>query len=69
MTYDSQAVRTILAGDNITFTHNNNILTIKATDTWTKFVGATDSSNGTAGYIDAPGKSNKNNFLRGDGTW
>jgi hypothetical protein len=33
MTYDSQAARIILAGDNITFTHSNNILTIKATDT------------------------------------
>jgi hypothetical protein len=33
MTYDSQAARTILAGNNITFEHSNNILTIKATDT------------------------------------
>jgi hypothetical protein len=33
MTYNSQAVRTVLAGSNITFTHSNNVLTIAAKDT------------------------------------
>lgn len=38
-------------------------------NTWTQFVGATANSNGTAGYLPAPGSTHKDDFLRGDGTW
>lgn len=43
------------------------------TDTWVQWQGATvegnTSSDGTAGYLPAPGAANINKFLRGDGTW
>ena len=39
------------------------------TNTWTAFKGATDSANGTAGYVPAPTKGNQNKFFRADGTW
>lgn len=38
-------------------------------NTWTQFVGATTDSNGTAGYLPAPGSTHREDFLRGDGTW
>lgn len=33
------------------------------------YVGATSSANGTHGLVPAAGIANKDNFLRGDGTW
>lgn len=44
-------------------------LTINATNTWTAWSGATSSANGTAGYMPAPTSAQRNQFLRGDGTW
>lgn len=43
----------------------------KLTDnnTWTAFAGASSTSNGTAGYVPAPGKGNQNKFFKADGTW
>lgn len=41
----------------------------KNDNTWTKFVGASSTSDGTAGYLGAPGKGNEGKYLRGDGTW
>ena len=38
-------------------------------DTWIQFVGATSESNGTAGYLPAPGIANISKFLKGDGSW
>ena len=38
-------------------------------NTWTQFEGATSNSNGTAGYLPAPGTANIDKFLKGDGTW
>ena len=156
MTYNTQATKTILAGSNISFTHDNGVLTIKAQDTtygvvsktsagltpqlpnettttkflrqdgtwatptytsdtntwrpikvngtekrgtaitsgdlnfingsnttvewtsdnklkinstWTAWKGATDSANGTAGYMPAPTSAQRGQFLRGDGSW
>lgn len=36
---------------------------------WIAWVGATSSSDGTAGYMPAPTSAQRNQFLRGDGTW
>jgi hypothetical protein len=33
------------------------------------FTGATASANGTAGQVPAPTSAQRNNFLKGDGTW
>lgn len=44
-------------------------LTINATNTWTAWKGATSSANGTAGYMPAPTSAQRNQFLRGDGSW
>ena len=38
-------------------------------NTWIAFVGATSESNGTAGYVPAPGQGNQDLFFKGDGTW
>jgi len=38
-------------------------------NTWTAWKGATDSANGTAGYMPAPTSAQKGQFLRGDGSW
>lgn len=38
-------------------------------NTWTAWVGATDSKAGTAGYMPAPTTAQKSQFLRGDGQW
>lgn len=38
-------------------------------DTWTAWVGATSSANGTAGYMPAAAIADREKFLRGDGTW
>ena len=39
------------------------------TDTWIAWVGATSTAAGTAGYMPAPTSAQRNQFLRGDGTW
>ena len=42
----------------------------KTTDTWIEMVGATATTDGTAGYVPAPEKTNYNKaYLRADGTW
>lgn len=38
-------------------------------NTWIAFQGASPSSDGTAGYVSAPGKGNQYMFFRGDGVW
>lgn len=38
-------------------------------NTWIAFVGASASSDGTAGYVPAPGKGNQGKFFRADGVW
>lgn len=42
---------------------------IDAVNTWTPWEGATDSANGTAGYMPAPTSAQRGQFLRGDGSW
>ena len=65
MTYNSQAVRTILAGSNITFTHSNNVLTIAAKDTTYNTVSKT-----AAGLCPAlPNETTTTKYLRQDGSW
>jgi hypothetical protein len=60
----------IINGTNTTVEWTSgNKLKINAVDTWTAFVGASDSVAGTAGYVSAPGKGNQGKFFRGDGTW
>ncbi len=38
-------------------------------NTWTAWAGATSTAAGTAGYMPAPTSAQRNQFLRGDGTW
>ena len=38
-------------------------------NTWTAWAGATSTAAGTAGYMPAPTIAQRNQFLRGDGTW
>ena len=65
MTYNSQAVRTVLAGSNITFTHSNNVLTIAAKDTTYSTV-----SKIAAGLCPIlPNETTTTKYLRQDGTW
>ena len=65
MTYNSQAVRTVLAGSNITFTHSNNVLTIAAKDTTYSTVSKT-----AAGLCPTlPNETTTTKYLRQDGTW
>ena len=61
--------KTIKAGSNVTISAASNVITIAATDTWTPWAGATSSAAGTAGYMPAPTSAQRNQFLRGDGTW
>jgi hypothetical protein len=42
---------------------------LKINSTWTAWKGATDSANGTAGYMPAPTSAQRGQFLRGDGSW
>lgn len=39
------------------------------TNTWQVFIGATDTSAGTDGYVSAPGKGNQYRFFQGSGKW
>lgn len=39
------------------------------TNTWDAMSGATDTANGSAGYVAAPTKGQQGFFLRGDGAW
>lgn len=67
--YDNGAVQdTIqLKGDgNISVSSTDaKVITIAAA----QFAGATSSTNGTAGYLAAPGSGNQNKFLQGSGGW
>lgn len=65
MTYDTQATKTILAGSNISFTHDNGVLTIKAQDTTYGVVSKTSA--GLAPQL--PNETTTTKFLRQDGTW
>lgn len=67
--YNSQASKTILAGDNIDFTLQNDNLIISSQNTWIQFVGASATSDGTSGYVPRPGSGNQTKFFRGDGSW
>ena len=70
MTYNTTAAKTILAGDNIAFSYENNILTIRAQDTtYSAFTGASQSDNGAAGLVPQPMAGDQGKYLRGDGTW
>lgn len=53
-------IAAVLTAANYKLTDNN---------TWTAFVGASSTANGTAGYVPAPGKGNQNKFFKADGTW
>ena len=71
MTYNSQAVRTIVAGTNITFTHDSNVLTIAAA-TYSNFTAATATKAGKSGLVPGPGANilgSDGYYLRADGTW
>ena len=60
----------IINGTNTTVEWTSgNKLKINAVDTWTAWKGATDSANGTAGYMPAPTSAQRGQFLRGDGSW
>ena len=54
---------------------NNYVITVSGSDDTTTdvtipcMVGATDSKSGSAGLVPKPYISNRNNFLKGDGTW
>lgn len=65
MTYNTQATKTILAGSNISFTHDNGVLTIKAQDTTYGVVSKTSA--GLAPQL--PNETTTTKFLRQDGTW
>lgn len=67
--YNSQVSKTILAGDNIDFTLQNDNLVISSQNTWIQFVGASATSDGTSGYVPRPGSGNQTKFFRGDGSW
>lgn len=56
----------LTAGSNITITNN----VISATDTtYSVFVGATSSTDGSNGLVPQPLVADKDKFLKGDGTW
>lgn len=61
--------KTVKAGSNITISAVSDVITISSKDTWTAWKGATDSVNGTAGYMPAPTSAQRGQFLRGDGSW
>ena len=63
-----------ISGKTITYTKGDNTtgtLTTQDNNTWTAMVGATSSSNGSVGYVNAvPPKDGYNTkYLRADGTW
>ena len=63
-----------ISGKTITYTQidgNTGTLTTQDNNTWTAMVGATSSSNGSVGYVNAvPPKDGYNTkYLRADGTW
>lgn len=72
-TYDTTTARTILAGDNIAFSYENGVLTLRAQNTtYSNFSAATETTAGTAGLVPAPGINELGStgyFLRADGTW
>lgn len=69
-TYNTQAQRTILAGSNISFSYENNIITINSQDTtYNVFIGASASEDGSSGLVPKPIIGNQSCFLKGDGTW
>lgn len=60
----------IINGTNTTVEWtSSNKLKINSVNTWTAWKGATDSANGTAGYMPAPTSAQRGQFLRGDGSW
>lgn len=65
MTYNSQASKTILAGDNISFSYENNVLTLRAQDTTYNTVSKLAS--GLCPIL--PNEDTTTKFLRQDGTW
>jgi len=72
--YDqSKAIKSITrSGQTFTYTcldDTTGTFTQRDHDTWVAFVGASASTDGTAGYVPAPGKGNQGKFFRGDGTW
>ena len=73
--YDGSTAKSlsIKAGDNITLSGDTDgNITINGTaNTWTALVGATSSSNGSVGYINAipPKEGYNTKFFRADGTW
>lgn len=73
MTYNSQATKTILAGDNIAFSYEDNVLTIRAQDTtYNNFTAATATTAGNAGLVPGPDTNKLGTsgyFLRADGSW
>ena len=50
-------------------TNSNVVTTDNITTTISNFTGATESSNGTSGFVPAPTIGQQNSFLKGDGTW
>lgn len=66
----TDTVKTLSAGTN-----GHILKMVSGTPTWSEevtysdMVGATDSSNGSAGLVPAPQVSNRTMYLRGDGTW
>lgn len=69
-TYDTTTAKILLAGDNIAFSYENDIITLRAQDTtYSDFVGASQSENGTAGLVIQPLAGDQNKYLRGDGSW
>ena len=72
--YDqSKAIKSITrSGKTFTYTcldDTTGTFTQRDNDTWVAFVGASASTDGTAGYVPAPGEGNQGKFFRGDGTW
>lgn len=68
--YNTQTQKTILAGSNISFSCEDNVITINAQDTtYSTFTGASASEDGSSGLVTAPNAGNQDKFLRGDGTW
>ena len=72
--YDqSKAIKSITrSGTTFTYTcldDTTGTFTQRDNNTWTAFVGASASANGTAGYVPAAGKGNQEKFFKGNGTW
>lgn len=62
-TYDKAGI------DDIVATLAKKDMTNVATNSYITFKGATADNDGTTGVLSAPGKSNYDKFLRGDGAW